>query len=262
MTSTHRRAFLCVAALAALAGSPAHAGTETHLLAVSWQPEFCETKPTKLECQTATSTRFDASHFTLHGLWPQSGSYCGVSKTNKSYDTSNRWNKLPAVSLNSSTRADLQQKMPGTQSYLERHEWIKHGTCSGLSQQTYFSDALSLLAGVNAGSLRTLVAGHVGASVTLDDLYAAVEDDLGPDAATAVEFLCNANGGQQMLAEIRFHLSLPRPWPSRILPQHLAEPLNPASASQLCDAGEVGIDAAGSSQALRSVRTIAPEAQR
>ena len=261
MQTTFRHALIALASLSALTAT-AHAATENYLLAVSWQPEFCETKPSKLECQTATPTRFDASHFTLHGLWPQSGSYCGVSKTNKSYDTSNRWNKLPAVSLNSSTRADLQQKMPGTQSYLERHEWIKHGTCSGLSQQAYFGDALSLLAGVNAGSLQSLVAANVGGSTTLDDLYDAVTSDLGPDAETAVEFICDSGSAGQMLAEIRFHLHLPSPLPSRILPQHLADPLSPASASQLCDAGEVFIDAAGSSSELRAARTIAPAAPR
>lgn len=239
------RLLAAAALLSSFATPSVFAGTENYLLAVSWQPEFCETKPNKLECQTATPTRFDASHFTLHGLWPQSGSYCGVSKANKSADASNRWNKLPAVVLNSSTRADLHQKMPGTASYLERHEWIKHGTCSGLSQQAYFADALSLLNGVNAGSLTTLVAGKVGDTVTLDDLYGAVTQDLGPDAESAVEFLCVANGSRQALSEIRIHLSLPNPMPGRILPQHLAEPLQPASASQLCDAGDVFIDAAG-----------------
>jgi ribonuclease T2 len=261
MQTSVRHTLIALASLCAFA-STAHAATENYLLAISWQPEFCESKPTKLECQTATPTRFDASHFTLHGLWPQSGSYCGVSKTNKSYDTSNRWNKLPAVSLNSSTRAELQQKMPGAQSYLERHEWIKHGTCSGLSQQTYFSDALSLLAGVNAGSLQSLVAANVGGSTTLDALYDAVTGDLGPDAETAVEFICDAGASGQMLAEIRFHLHLSNPMPSRILPQHLADPLNPASASQLCDGGEVFIDATGSSSMLNGARTIAPAATR
>jgi ribonuclease T2 len=248
IASLRRGLVLSAAVFGALAVNHAQAGTENYLLAISWQPEFCEIKPTKLECQTATSTRFDASHFTLHGLWPQSGSYCGVSRTNKSYDTSNRWNQLPAVSLSSSTWTDLKQKMPGTQSYLERHEWIKHGTCSGLSQQTYFSNALSLLAGVNAGNLRWLVASNVGGTVMLDDLYAAVEQDLGSGADDAVEFICDSRNGQQLLAEVRIHLSLPSPMPSRIAPQHLAEPINPASATQLCDWGSVAIDAADASR--------------
>jgi len=231
----------CVAAFA-LAPAQA-AAAENYLLAVSWEPAFCETKPTKLECQTETPTRFDASHLVLHGLWPQSGSYCGVSRTKRSYDTSNRWNKLPAVQLNSGTWAELRTKMPGTASYLERHEWIKHGTCSGYSQQAYFAGMLSLLDGVNAGNLASLVAGHVGAAVSLDDLYGAITQDYGAGSETAVEFICSSVNSRQVLSEVRFHLNLPATLPDRILPQHLVEPDQPASASQLCDAGDVYIDA-------------------
>ena len=50
------------------------------VLAISWQAAFCETRPSKLECESQTDDRFDATHFTLHGLWPQPRrrAYCGV----------------------------------------------------------------------------------------------------------------------------------------------------------------------------------------
>src|SRR5258706_166452 len=53
------------------------------VFAVSWQPAFCETKPNKPECLSMTSDRFDATHLTLHGLWPQGADYCGISAAQK-----------------------------------------------------------------------------------------------------------------------------------------------------------------------------------
>ena len=52
-----------------------------YVLAVSWQPAFCEGHADAPECASQTADRFDATHFTLHGLWPQPRSleYCGVA---------------------------------------------------------------------------------------------------------------------------------------------------------------------------------------
>jgi ribonuclease T2 len=235
-------------ALSALTCFTAQAANKSYALAISWQPAFCETKPNKLECQTSTPNRFDATHFTLHGLWPETGTYCGVSRADKSNDASNRWDKLPAVNLTSATRGDLNMKMPGTASYLERHEWIKHGTCSGEAQENYFADALSLLNGVNASNLQTLISSNIGKTVTVNDLYAAVVQDYGSVADTSIEFVCSPVNSKQYLSEIRFHLSLPANLPPRILPNYLSDPVNPASANQLCDAGAVYIDKAGVGQ--------------
>ena len=47
------------------------AGPAQYVLAVNWQLAFCETRSRLPECRSQTEDRFDASHFTLHGLWPQ-----------------------------------------------------------------------------------------------------------------------------------------------------------------------------------------------
>ena len=64
--------------LVTLAAAPANADAETqsrtatkHVFAVAWQPGFCETQPDRRECRNQQQDRFDASHFALHGLWPQ-----------------------------------------------------------------------------------------------------------------------------------------------------------------------------------------------
>ena len=97
-------------------------------------------------------------NFTLHGLWPQPNGnfYCQVAASDKANDNPAHWKDLPPVNLDAGTRRELDQVMPGTASKLERHEWIKHGTCYGKSQQEYFSDALNLMRAVNGSPVRDL----------------------------------------------------------------------------------------------------------
>ena len=130
---------------------PAAMGTQ-YILAVSWQPAFCEGHDDKPECESQTEDRFDASHFTLHGLWPQprSNAFCGVSDAAAADSEGGRWTSLPPVELSPELHASLDEVMPGTQSSLERHEWTKHGTCYGTPQEEYFSDAVAMMSALNA----------------------------------------------------------------------------------------------------------------
>jgi ribonuclease T2 len=217
-----------------LGSTAARAATENYALAVSWEPEFCYGHASDPECQTETSSRWDAMHLSLHGLWPQSGSYCGVSSTQKSEDQNGQWNLLPAVVLNSSTEQKLQVEMPGTMSYLDRHEWTEHGTCSGYSQQNFFAPTLAMLDSVNASNLGSTISAYVGSHVTLAQLQKAAALDYGSYAKYDIEYLCNYGGGKYFLSEIRFHMHLPSPLPSTVLPSYMAKPLYPASSSQLC----------------------------
>ena len=102
-----------------------------YVLSVSWQPAFCETKRDKPECATKSPDHFEATHFTLHGLWPQPrrNAYCDVPAEIRLADKNGDWDELPEPKLSDATRQKLDQVMPGAQSNLDRHEWIKHGTC-------------------------------------------------------------------------------------------------------------------------------------
>ncbi|TGV61924.1 ribonuclease, partial [Mesorhizobium sp. M2D.F.Ca.ET.160.01.1.1] len=103
-----------------------------------------------------------------HGLWPQPNGnfYCQVPAADKANDNPTHWGDLPPVKLDANTRAELDQVMPGTASKLERHEWIKHGTCYGKDQQKYFSDALNLMREVNASQVRDLFTKNIGKQLT------------------------------------------------------------------------------------------------
>jgi ribonuclease T2 len=74
-------------------------GKPEYVLALSWQPAFCETRPGKTECKAQTAVGFDATHFTLHGLWPQPNGnfYCQVAAADKANDNPAHWQDLPAV---------------------------------------------------------------------------------------------------------------------------------------------------------------------
>lgn len=63
-------------------------GGKEYLLALSWQPSFCETHRGKSECKNRTEENFEASNLALHGLWPQprNNIYCNVDDRIKQLD--------------------------------------------------------------------------------------------------------------------------------------------------------------------------------
>lgn len=181
------------------------------IFAISWQPSFCAAKPDKTECRTQTAVRFDATHFTLHGLWPQprSNAYCGVPEADIAADRSGRWNRLPEVTLSAATRQELDRVMPGTQSDLERHEWTKHGTCSGASMEDYFGQALGLMREINGSAVQALFAEREGREVTAEEVAAAFDRAFGKSAGARVRLSCETDpaSGRRMVGEITIALA-------------------------------------------------------
>jgi ribonuclease T2 len=176
-----------------------------YVLAVTWQPAFCETEPQKPECRSLTPSRDDASRFALHGLWP-SGSYCGVSQRLIDIDTNESSRNLPEIDLSPETRAALDIAMPGTQSYLERHEWLLHGTCSDVPPEQYFSRAIALLDELNASPVRDLFAGSVGQRLTALEIRDAFEMAFGTGAGHRLRIDCVDDGPRSLIAELRIRL--------------------------------------------------------
>ncbi|RRI07008.1 ribonuclease [Mesorhizobium tamadayense] len=188
-------------------------GKPEYVFALSWQPAFCETKASKPECKAQNPNEFDASHFTLHGLWPQPNGnfYCQVSAGDKANDNPAHWGDLPPVDLDANTRAELDQVMPGTASKLERHEWIKHGTCYGKGQQEYFSDALNLMRAVNASPVRDLFTKNIGKQLTSDQIRDAFDQAFGKGAGDRVRVSClvDPSSGRRLIGELTLGLSGP-----------------------------------------------------
>ena len=201
---------LAIAGLPAVAAATAWTtmtpAAPRYVFAASWQPGFCETQPGKPECRNQKRKSFEAANFTLHGLWPQQSDYCGVPQSQVSADKSGRWSALPAVELPSPLRTKLDEAMPGTRSNLERHEWTKHGTCSGQDAATYYENALWVLDGLNASAVRDLFASNIGKRVTQGQIRAAFDRDFGSGAGARVRVSCDRDGDRRLITELTIGL--------------------------------------------------------
>ncbi|MFK8252611.1 ribonuclease T2 family protein [Ancylobacter terrae] len=213
-------------------------GTPTEfLLALSWQPSFCETRPQKSECRSQTAARPDAARLSLHGLWPQprGRAYCNVPPDQIAADNAGRWDALPAPQLGAATKDALAALMPGTQSQLDRHEWIKHGTCYGADADTYFADMIGFAQAVNASKVGALLAARVGAKVTSDEIRAAFDASFGAGAGQRVTMQCVRDGSRLLFSEIKVGLiGTPSTTP---LPELIAaaRPVKPECAEGIVD---------------------------
>ncbi len=181
------------------------------LLAVSWQPAFCESRPQQRECKSQHQDRFDASHFTLHGLWPQprENVYCDVSDRMKRDDKGRRWDWLPLLDLEASTRNELKKVMPGTASFLHRHEWIKHGTCYSEDAETYYRDSLRMMEALNSSDVQKLFVANVGHNVSAKAIREAFNSAFGPGSGKRVQVSCRNDGNRRLITELRIYLGGP-----------------------------------------------------
>ena len=172
-----------------------------YLLALSWQPAFCETKRYLSECQRQSKDDFSASHFVLHGLWPQprSNIYCTVNQ--QQYEQK-PWSEMPPLQLSDTTTQLLASRMPGAESYLHRHEWYKHGTCYSEEPEEYYQESLALLEQVNRSQVGELFARNVGRSLTADRIREAFDAEFGVGAGNKVRLRCK--GG--LLTELWINL--------------------------------------------------------
>ena len=127
-----------------------------------------------------------------------------------SADKKSDWASLPAVDLGPDTRARLEKVMPGTRSMLERHEWIKHGTCyNGLDKEAYFKQSLALADEVNGSAVQALFAGHVGQEVKGTEIRAAFDSAFGARTGDRVRIACKKDGSRQLIVELTIGLAGP-----------------------------------------------------
>jgi ribonuclease T2 len=167
-----------------------------YLLSTSWQAEFCDGKKGVYPgCKVPGD--FWKSHFTLHGLWPQynTGSvsaqpaFCGDEPLDRATlekaigrDVLETYWPNVKYSVDSPDHAEFWE-----------HEWDRHGSCSGLDQVTYFTQAINMLRSAKDNLTPLFVQNNVGNFVNVNELRAAFG---GPEY---VSMVCNGND----LAEVR-----------------------------------------------------------
>lgn len=179
-----------------------------YVLALSWQPAFCEVNGELPECRALDPTDFAATHLTVHGLWPNDRpnagpTYCGIDQETKALDQPKSWCELPEPEMSGKTRAHLAQTMPGVLSCLDRHEWIKHGTCAGTGAERYFGETVRLAAAVQATAFAQTISANIGRAVTPEQLIQAFEAGFGAGSGGALTLVCSDRGD---LSEIRIAL--------------------------------------------------------
>ena len=197
---------------------------DSYVLAMSWQPAFCETnKKGKKECTDESflgEDQYQANNFTLHGLWPNKKDcginygFCSEVKQKSSFDA------YDALELNEQTIKSLGMVMPSVRagSHLERHEWYKHGTCQKMVVNEYFNYATQLVQEFNSFPVVTELIKTAKETYLKDDsipqdkkksfkikksdFNKLIETSLGAGAAKSIVIVCK----KDMLVEVNIPL--------------------------------------------------------
>jgi ribonuclease T2 len=168
---------------------------DSYVLALSWQPAFCETHQDKPECRIDNKKSYQARNFTLHGLWPNKKScgkdygFCGEVQ-NDPGDFCN----YPMLQLFSETRHELEQVMPSALvgSCLQRHEWFKHGTCqTKWSIDKYYETAIDFTHQFNESGIAYFITRNIGKNVSEEEFISKVECALGTGTHNRIELKCS-----------------------------------------------------------------------
>lgn len=191
-----------------------------YTLALTWTPTFCLTLPDKTKCMPRDPGRFEARNLVLHGLWPSreddprhTYAYCGVDEETRGLDKFPTWCRLGPLELSEATWEDMRVVMPGSSNCLERHEWYKHGVCSGLGADAYYAASLALAREINATRFGRRISESIGETVEVSDLLAAFEEDFGPGSRRSVVLLCKKDTDKLLEVLIYLKKSLPSDGP-------------------------------------------------
>jgi ribonuclease T2 len=208
---------------------------DSYVLAITWQPGFCEHvkyNGKKPECDAMNGGKLEAGNLNLHGLWPNKKE-CGTRYGSCSGE---------AFALSKDTVDKIAPWMPNF--FYERtfgaYEWNKHGKCQSLSPDAYFIKAVSAVRVVNDSEVGKIVLGNVGKSFRVSEFFDRVKARHGDKVANSITLICT---GRKYLQEIR--VSLPLEFSTeRDLPQMVGN-ASPVATRQVGCADEVYVEGAG-----------------
>eukprot|EP00558_Chaetoceros_sp_UNC1202_P004942 CAMPEP_0197245806 /NCGR_PEP_ID=MMETSP1429-20130617/10474_1 /TAXON_ID=49237 /ORGANISM="Chaetoceros sp., Strain UNC1202" /LENGTH=282 /DNA_ID=CAMNT_0042706363 /DNA_START=80 /DNA_END=928 /DNA_ORIENTATION=+ len=169
---------------------------DLYVLSMSYQPEFCHQHKYDGYPGCEHPRDFWRSSLTLHGLWPEDNDGYWPSGC-----TTEQFNHQTVDDIG---RDKFEQFWPNVKAAKNsdahysfwKHEWEKHGTCSGLSQDDYFATALEHF-------LPTPIAVHemYGSKISKMDLLAAYAAELeDSDDEGGIVLVC---AGGKYLSEVR-----------------------------------------------------------
>lgn len=139
-------------------------GFDYYVLSLSWSPAFCAADGARSPDQCGPGRHYG---FVVHGLWPQN---------ERGYPAS-----CPdAAPLPAGLDAKMLDLMPSLG--LVRHEWQKHGSCSGLAPDRYFSRVRAAFAAVKIPASLRAPTGPVEADLAqVERLFVDANPGLAPE---------------------------------------------------------------------------------
>ena len=192
----------------------------SYTLALTWQATFCAGRSNDVACAALDPGDWSAERFALHGLWPNvdrnrddrlnaDDNYC-LPDAERGRAMESAWADLPQPALSAATATALARIMPGAANGLDRYQWVKHGTCSGLDPESYFAASVARTEDVADTAFSRFVAENIGKTVERRDLIAAFEMDFGKGSGRALRLFCKRPEGIAVLMEIRLALRVGR----------------------------------------------------
>ena len=173
-------------------------GTASSWLVLTWAPSFCSVEPANAACASGEVDTMGET-LILHGLWPQppDRQYCAGSQEQEG--------QLPPPDVSDSVRTDLTTTMVNAGS-LVKHEWYAHGSCAGVSPDTYFSDA-AMLTNDFREVLDPVFRTAAGGRLTLDAVRQSVEAAFGAGTGDRIGFGCRKAAGEgSVIVDVRVSL--------------------------------------------------------
>lgn len=174
-----------------------------YLLALTVPATFCGSSKDSSEDPSCKNFPKESA-VQLHGLWPNyknSENYkdnpqgkCNKNECKESDVKDGKFCKYPEPEglYQSSIWKKYSEYMTGTEKCLERHEWSKHGVCSGMNPETYFNWSLERTKHIS-DTLKNLT----DITVTREEFNQNVKDKL-PELSGALRLNCKG----RMLNEI------------------------------------------------------------
>lgn len=131
------------------------------VLALSWSPEYCRRNLTDEQCR-------EPHGFIVHGLWPQ---------YEKGYPD---FCKTLSTHVPDALEARMLRTMPSRK--LVRHQWKKHGSCSGLDVTEYFQEMERAAGRIAIPLDYTSPEAHLPSTLkAIEQAFGAVNPELDPD---------------------------------------------------------------------------------
>jgi ribonuclease T2 len=171
------------------------------VLALAWLPGKCEAlkdKPERPpECDSLDANAYGARNLTLGEMRPALGKcrktagYCGSVDKEATPHTA-----YPEVALSEPNQKALALVMPGMllNTGEERHQWFKHGTCSGLTENSYFTLLADLTQRINQSGVGDFLVQARGAKVKREDVFKKLDELLGKNARKHINLQCGKDG--------------------------------------------------------------------